>query len=153
MAITGLATFLWFDTQALEAAEFYTDVFPDSELGSISYYPDDHPHTPVSSVLAVEFRLFGHTFTAINGGPQFSHSEAVSFMVHCDTQEEIDRIWDALIANGGSESQCGWCKDRFGISWQVVPRNIQELLSAGAWPALMPMKKIEIAALEAAASA
>ena len=152
MAITGLATFLWFDTQALEAAEFYTDLFPGSELGSISHYPDDHPHKPVSSVLAVEFSLFGRKFTAINGGPQFSHSEAVSFMVHCDTQEEIDRIWDALIADGGSESQCGWCKDRFGISWQVVPRNIQELLSAGAWPALMPMKKIEIAALEAAAS-
>ena len=153
MAITGLVTFLWFDTQALEAAEFYTDLFPDSELGSISHYPDDHPHKQSSSVLAVEFALFGHKFTAINGGPQFPHSEAVSFMVHCDTQEEIDRIWDALIAHGGSESQCGWCKDRFGISWQVVPRNIQELLSAGAWPALMPMKKIEIAALEAAASA
>ena len=153
MAITGLVTFLWFETEALEAAEFYTDLFPDSELGSISYYPDDHPHAPVSSVMAVEFSLFGRKFTAINGGPQFPHSEAVSFMVHCDTQEEIDRIWDALIANGGSESQCGWCKDRFGISWQVVPRNIQELLSAGAWPALMPMKKIEIGALEAAASA
>lgn len=153
MAITGLATFLWFDTQALEAAEFYTDLFPGSELGSISHYPGDHPHTPATSVMAVEFTLFGNKFTAINGGPQFPHSEAVSFMVHCDTQEEIDRIWDALIADGGSESQCGWCKDRFGISWQVVPRNIQELLSAGAWPALMPMKKIEIAALEAAASA
>lgn len=150
MAISGLTTFLWFDTQALEAAEFYTSLFPDSALGSISYYPDDHPHKPASSVLAAEFILFGQDFTAINGGPQFPHSEAVSFMVHCNTQEEIDRVWDVLIANGGSESQCGWCKDRFGISWQVVPANIQDLLSRGAWPALMPMKKIALDVLEAA---
>jgi len=152
MAISGLTTFLWFDTQALDAAEFYTGLFPDSELGSISHYPDDHPHKPASSVLAVEFNLFGQQFTAINGGPQFPHSEAVSFMVQCETQEEIDLIWNSLVANGGSESQCGWCKDRFGVSWQVVPSNIQELLARGAWPALMPMKKIEVGILEAAVS-
>ena len=150
MAISGLITFLWFDTQAQEAAEFYTKLFPDSELGSISYYPDEHPHKPASSVLAAEFKLFGQNFTAINGGPQFPHSEAVSFMVQCDTQAEIDHIWDSLIADGGSESQCGWCKDRFGVSWQVVPANIQELLARGAWPALMPMTKIDISALQKA---
>lgn len=146
--ITGLTTFLWFDTQALDAATFYTGLFPDSALGSISHYPDDHPHKPAGSVLSVEFTLFGQSFAAINGGPQFPHSEAVSFMVHCDTQGELDHIWDSLVADGGQESRCGWCKDRFGVSWQVVPAHLQQLLAAGAWPALMPMTRIDIAALE-----
>lgn len=152
MAITGLTTFLWFDTQAAEAAEFYCSLFPDSSIGSISHYPEDHPHRSTDGVLSVEFILFGRPFAAINGGPQFPHSEAVSFMVHCDTQGEIDRIWDALIADGGQESRCGWCKDRFGVSWQVVPRHIGELLAKGAWPALEPMTRIDIAALERAAA-
>lgn len=151
MAISGVTTCLWFDTQAMEAAEFYCGLFPGSTLGAVSHYPEDHPHKPASSVLAVEFTLFGQAFMAINGGPQFPHSEAVSFVVHCDTQDEIDRIWQALTADGGSESQCGWCKDRFGVSWQVVPRTIQQLVDAGAWPALMHMSKINIAALRAAA--
>lgn len=151
MAITGLTTFLWFDTQALAAATFYAGLFPDSRVGAISHYPEDHPHRPASDVLSVEFTLFGRPFAAINGGPQFPHSEAVSFMVHCDTQDELDSIWDALTADGGVESQCGWCRDRFGVSWQVVPRNIQELLAAGAWPALMPMSRIDIQALRDAA--
>ncbi len=147
MAITGLTTFLWFDTQALEAASLYTGLFPGSALGAVTHYPADHPHRPETDVLAVEFTLFGQAFSAINGGPQFPHSEAVSFMVHCDTQEELDGIWDALVADGGQESRCGWCRDRFGVSWQVVPRDIQALLAAGAWPALMPMSRIDIQAL------
>ena len=151
MAITGLTTFLWFDTQALDAATFYTDLFPDSALGSVMRYPSDHSHRPDTDVLSVEFTLFGRPFAAINGGPQFPHSEAVSFMVHCDTQGELDGIWDALVADGGQESQCGWCRDRFGVSWQVVPRDIQELLAAGAWPTLMPMTRIDIGALRTAA--
>ena len=151
MAITGLTTFLWFDTQALEAASFYTDLFPDSALGAITHYPADHPHRPETDVLSVEFTLFGQAFAAINGGPQFPHSEAVSFMVHCDTQEELDGVWDARVADGGQESRCGWCRDRFGVSWQVVPRDIQELLAAGAWPALMPMSRIDIQVLRSAA--
>lgn len=151
MAITGLTTFLWFDTQALDAATFYTDLFADSALGSVMRYPSDHPHRPDTDVLSVEFTLFGRPFAAINGGPQFPHSEAVSFMVHCDTQGELDGIWDALVADGGQESQCGWCRDRFGVSWQVVPSDIQELLAAGAWPTLMPMTRIDIGALRTAA--
>ena len=151
MAITGLTTFLWFDTQALDAATFYTDLFPDSALGSVMRYPSDHLHRPDTDVLSVEFTLFGRPFAAINGGPQFPHSEAVSFMVHCDTQGELDGIWDALVADGGQESECGWCRDRFGVSWQVVPRDIQELLAAGAWPTLMPMTRIDIGALRTAA--
>lgn len=151
MAITGLTTFLWFDTQALEAASFYTDLFPDSALGAVTHYPADHPHRPDTDVLSVEFTLFGQAFTAINGGPQFPHSEAVSFMVHCETQAELDGVWDALVADGGQESRCGWCRDRFGVSWQVVPRDIKDLLAAGAWPALMPMSRIDIESLRAAA--
>lgn len=150
MAVRGFTTFLWFDTEAGEAAEFYTGLFPDSRMGSITPYPEGHPHRPAGSVLSVEFTLFGRPFAAINGGPQFPHSEAVSFMVHCDTQEELDAIWFALIADGGQESRCGWCKDRFGVSWQVVPSHIQQLLAAGAWPALEPMTRIDIAALERA---
>jgi len=144
-----MTTFLWFDTQALEAATLYTDLFPDSSIGSVTHYPADHPMRPGGGVMTVEFTLFGRSFVALNGGPQFPHSEAVSFMVHCDTQEELDSIWDTLIADGGSESRCGWCRDRFGVSWQIVPRDIQDLLAAGAWSALEPMTRIDIAALRA----
>ena len=149
MAIAGLTTFLWFDTEALDAATFYTHLFPDSALGEITHYPSDHPHRPEGSVLSIAFTLFGQPFAAINGGPQFPHTEAVSFMVQCDTQDELDRVWDALVSDGGQESRCGWCKDRFGISWQVVPSDLQDLLSRGAWPALMPMTRIDIEALRA----
>ena len=144
-----MTTFLWFDAQALEAATLYTDLFPDSSIGSITHYPADHLMRPRGGVMTVEFTLFGRPFVALNGGPQFPHSEAVSFMVHCDTQEELDSIWDRLIADGGSESRCGWCRDRFGVSWQIVPRDIQKLLAAGAWSALEPMTRIDIAALRA----
>lgn len=149
MAISGLATFLWFDTQALEAAQAYVDLFPDAELGAVERYPDGSGERS-GTVLTAAFRLFGQDFVGLNGGPQFPHSEAVSFMVRCDTQAELDRIWDGLIADGGSESRCGWCTDRFGVSWQVVPSRLSELLARGAWPALMDMGRIDIAALEAA---
>lgn len=153
MAITGVTTFLWFDENALEAAEFYIGLFPDSTLGKIDHYPEGDEHQPPgTNVLSVAFTIFGQPFAGINGGPLFTHSEAVSFMVECDTQEEIDRLWNALTADGGSESQCGWCKDRFGVSWQIVPRALPDLLARGAWSALMQMQRIDIAALEAAAS-
>ncbi|MDP4804841.1 MAG: VOC family protein [Candidatus Nanopelagicales bacterium] len=152
MAVTGLTTFLWFDTETLEAATLYTDLFDDSELGDISTYPEDHPHRPAGSVLSVSFTLFGRPFVALNGGPDFPHSEAVSFMVHCDTQDELDHVWDTLVADGGQESRCGWCKDRFGVSWQVVPSDLQDLLSRGAWPALLPLSRSDISALRAAAN-
>jgi predicted 3-demethylubiquinone-9 3-methyltransferase (glyoxalase superfamily) len=150
MAITGLTTFLWFDTEALEAATFYTDLFPDSAIGPVTTAPSDDPFRPEGAVIAVGFTLFGQPFAAINGGPRFPHTEAVSFMVQCDTQAELDSIWDALVSDGGQESRCGWCKDRFGVSWQVVPSDLQDLLSRGAWPVLLPMSRIDIEALRAA---
>jgi predicted 3-demethylubiquinone-9 3-methyltransferase (glyoxalase superfamily) len=156
MSITGLTTFLWFDDEALEAAEFYVATFPDSRLGDVSHYQAGG-QKPEGAVLVAEFELFGQRFAALNGGPQFTHSEAVSFQVHCDTQDEIDLLWDRLTADGGQESMCGWCKDRFGVSWQVIPRRLGELLSGGgdaepgaAWRAMMDMRKIVIADLESA---
>jgi predicted 3-demethylubiquinone-9 3-methyltransferase (glyoxalase superfamily) len=152
MAISGVTTFLWFDTQALEAAEFYVDVFPGASLGAVEHFPEGIADQPAGGVVTVSFTLFGQEFVALNGGPRFPHSEAVSFMVHCDTQEELDSVWDALVADGGAESQCGWCKDRFGVSWQVVPTALPEYLARGAWPALLNMTRINIAELEAASA-
>ncbi|MFZ9628570.1 MAG: VOC family protein [Ilumatobacteraceae bacterium] len=156
MAITGVTTFLWFDDDALEAATFYASLFPDSSLGAVSYYPAGGQQ-PEGTVLTAEFALFGQPFVALNGGPQFPHSEAVSFQVHCDTQDEIDRIWDALVADGGEESMCGWCKDRWGVSWQIVPRRLSDFLghsdaaaSGRAFAAMMSMRRMDIAAFEAA---
>ncbi len=158
MAISGLTTFLWFDDEALPAAELYVATFPDSRIMSVSHYGEG-ARKPAGSILVVEFELFGQRFSALNGGPQFPHSEAVSFQVTCDTQAELDRIWDTLIADGGEESMCGWCKDRFGVSWQVVPTVLGELLGGGdeaaagrAWAAMMTMRRPDIAALEAAAA-
>lgn len=155
MAISGGTPYLWFDDQALEAAEFYVSLFPDSRLGRVSYYREGG-HRPAGSVLVVEFDLMGRPFAALNGGPEFPHTEAVSFQVLCDSQEEIDRIWNALIADGGAESMCGWCKDRFGVNWQVTARALDELLSGDdaeaaqrAWNALLDMRRIVIADLMA----
>ncbi|MFM8814809.1 MAG: VOC family protein, partial [Actinomycetes bacterium] len=146
-------TYLWFDDEALEAAEFYTSLFPNGKINNVSYYQGGAPK-PEGSVLVVEFEIFGRQFGALNGGPQFPHSEAVSFQVACDTQGEIDHLWNALISNGGAESQCGWCKDRFGVSWQIVATQLGELLgsddpvkSKKAWEAMMQMTKIVIADL------
>lgn len=153
MAVQGLTTFLWFDNDALDAAEFYVGLFPGSRLGEISYYQAD-AQKPQGSVLTVEFELFGQSFAALNGGPQFPHSEAVSFQVSCDSQDDVDRIWDAIVTNGGSESMCGWCKDRWGVSWQVIPTALTRALkgldgydSEFAFKAMMKMSKIVVADL------
>jgi len=153
MAVEGVRTFLWFDDQAMPAAQFYVDLFPGGRINSVSHYGEGAPK-PAGSVLVVEFEIFGQPFAGLNGGPQFPHSQAVSFQVRCDTQDEIDRIWDALVAEGGHESQCGWCQDRFGVHWQVVPSALGELLSAGdgAWQAMMGMRRIVIADLVSAST-
>lgn len=157
MTISGVTTYLWFDDDAESAAELYVSIFPDSRITSVSHYGEG-AQKPAGSVLTVQFELFGQPFAALNAGPQFPHSEAVSFQVSCETQEEIDRVWSALIADGGQESMCGWCKDRFGVSWQVTAATLGELLggpdaaaSQRAWAAMMGMRKIDIAGLVAAA--
>ena len=154
MAATSLTTYLWFDKDAEEAARFYVDLFPGSRLGDIDRYQADLEHNPEGSVLTVQFELFGLPFAALNGGPHFTHSEAVSFQVSCQTQEDVDRIWDTIVNSGGQESQCGWCKDRWGISWQVIPVALSRALqgldgydSKYAFEAMMKMGRIVVADL------
>ena len=156
MAISGVTPFLWFDDDALTAAELYVSVFPNSRIVSVSHYGEGAPK-PAGTPMVVEFVLNGTRMSAINGGPQFPHSPAVSFQVSCDTQEEIDRVWFALIADGGAESQCGWCTDRFGVSWQVTPARMGDLLGGDdpqaaqrAMQAMFGMTRLVIADLEAA---
>jgi predicted 3-demethylubiquinone-9 3-methyltransferase (glyoxalase superfamily) len=156
VAATGLTTYLWFDNQALEAAQFYVGLFPGSRMGDVSYYQAD-AQMPAGTVLTVEFELFGRPFAALNGGPAFTHSEAVSFQVHCDTQDDVDRIWDTIVDSGGAESQCGWCKDRWGVSWQIIPEALGRALkgldgydSDYAFKAMMKMSKIIVADLKPA---
>ena len=153
----GITPCLWFDTQADEAAKFYCAIFPNSKITETSYFGDAGPR-PAGMVLTVVFELDGMPFTALNGGPEFKFSEAVSLQVFCDTQEEVDRYWSRLTADGGAESVCGWLKDKFGFSWQIVPNRLIELMqdedktkAKRATEALMKMKKIDIGALEAAA--
>lgn len=150
-------TNLWFDDRAEEAAEFYCSVFPNSEITDVLRYTDAGPG-PAGTVVTVDFSLDGTPFTGINGGPMFSFDEAVSVMIPCEDQAEVDHYWSALLAGGGQESQCGWLKDKFGFSWQVVPKDLQELLGdrdverAGrATKAMLQMKKLDIAAIRAAA--
>jgi predicted 3-demethylubiquinone-9 3-methyltransferase (glyoxalase superfamily) len=147
--------FLWFDTQAEEAANFYVSLFPNSKILSEQRYGPGGPG-PEGSVMTVDFELDGERVTALNGGPVFQFTEAVSFVIDCDGQAEVDRYWDALLA-GGAPSQCGWLKDRFGLSWQVVPRQLFETLNgpdaAGrqrAMAAMMQMVKLDVAKLQAA---
>ncbi|MEV7426536.1 MULTISPECIES: VOC family protein [unclassified Streptomyces] len=150
---------LWFDTQGEEAAEFYVSVFPNSRIRNITYYGEAGPRA-AGTVLTVEFVLDGQEYIAINGGPQFTFDEAVSFLIACADQEEIDYYWNTLSA-GGEEGPCGWLKDRYGLSWQVVPEGMDELMSSPdqadqegsqrAMKAMLGMKKIDIAALRAAA--
>ncbi|HEY1123637.1 MAG TPA: VOC family protein [Haloferula sp.] len=158
---TKISPFLWFDTQAEEAANFYCSVFPNSKVGTISRYTEagqEHHQRPPGSVMVVSFELDGQKFTALNGGPSFQFSCAISFVVECDTQEEIDYYWDKLGAGGAPEAkQCGWLADRFGLSWQIVPSKVEQWFadsqSAGAqraMAAMMSMKKLDIAALQAA---
>lgn len=155
-----LTTCLWFENQADEAAKFYCSVFKNSKIGRTAYYPNagEEIHgKPANSVLTVEFELEGMPFTALNGGPMFKFNEAISIQVPCKTQEEIDYYWNALTADGGQESQCGWLKDKYGLSWQVFPEFMGELLSgtdraaaARAMNAFMKMKKFDIATIEKA---
>lgn len=152
MTVTGLTTCLWFDGVALEAAEFYADLFPDCEITGVHHYLEGG-HLPEGTVLTVEFTLFGESFLALNAGPEFPHTPAISFQVFCDTQEEIDHLWNAITTDGGEESMCGWCSDRFGVSWQIVPRDLTALISSGtpegqaAWNAMLTMRKLVIAEL------
>lgn len=149
---------LWFDNQAEAAANFYISVFPNSKVNNVVRYDkavSEAAGMPEGTVLVIDFELDGKAFSALNGGPRFTFSEAISFVIHVKDQEELDFYWNALIADGGEESYCGWLKDKFGLSWQVVPSRLGELMSAGggaATQALMGMRKIIIADLEAAAN-
>lgn len=158
MSITAFRTYLWFDDQALDAAEFYVSIFPGSRITATSHYRRD-AQRPEGSILTVDFEMFGQSFAALNGGPQFPHSEAVSFQVQCETQDEIDRLWTSLTSSGGEESMCGWCKDRFGVSWQVTPRLLHDVLTGDddeaadrAFVAMMKMGKIDIETIRRAAN-
>jgi predicted 3-demethylubiquinone-9 3-methyltransferase (glyoxalase superfamily) len=147
---------LWFDKDAHEAARFYAATFPNSKVTAVHKAPSDYPGGKKGDELTVEFTVLGIPCLGLNGGPTFSHSEAFSFQVATDNQEESDRYWNAIVGNGGKESQCGWCKDRWGLSWQITPRALMDALAAGggeakrAFEAMMPMKKIDVATIEAA---
>jgi predicted 3-demethylubiquinone-9 3-methyltransferase (glyoxalase superfamily) len=149
-----ITPFLWFDSQAEEAAKFYVSVFKDSKMGQVSRYGEGMP-LPKGTVMTAAFEIEGQPFIALNGGPQFKFTEAVSFVVNCDTQKEIDHYWDKLTSGGGNEVQCGWLKDKFGLSWQIVPSALPELVkkSDKVMEALLHMKKLDIAALQRAAAA
>ena len=158
---TTISPFLWFNTEALEAAEFYCSIFENSKVGKITRYPDEAAKKigrEPGSVMTVEFTLDGQEFVALNGGPNFKFTEAVSFVVMCETQEEVDYYWEKLTADGGEPGPCSWLKDKFGLSWQVQPRLLIELLgdkdkakAERVMNAMMEMDKIDIAALKKAA--
>jgi predicted 3-demethylubiquinone-9 3-methyltransferase (glyoxalase superfamily) len=147
---------LWFDKDAEAAARFYAATFPDSKVTAVHNAPNDYPGGKKGEVLTVEFTVLGIPCLGLNGGPVFHHSEAFSFQVATDDQEETDRYWNAIVGNGGLESACGWCKDRWGISWQITPRVLTEALARGgdaarrAFNAMMPMKKIDVGVIESA---
>jgi len=147
---------LWFNKDALEAARFYAATFPDSQVTAVHHAPSDYPSGKAGDVLTVEFTVLGIACLGLNGGPAFSHSEAFSFQVATDTQEETDRYWNAIVGHGGQESACGWCKDRWGLSWQITPRALTRAMAADgaearrAFEAMMEMGKIDIAKIEAA---
>lgn len=147
---------LWFDKDAETAARFYAATFPDSAVTAVHHAPADYPSGKAGDVLTVEFTVAGIPCLGLNGGTAFRHSEAFSFQIATEDQEETDRYWTALVGNGGQQSECGWCKDRWGISWQITPRVLTEALAAGgdearrAFAAMMTMQKIDVAAIEAA---
>ena|SRR5437899_11619344 len=157
-----ITPFLWFDHQAEEAVKFYTAIFKNSKVGRLLRYGEEAAQIsksgrPVGSVLTIEFELEGEKFTALNGGPAFKFNESISFVVRCDTQKEVDYFWEKLTADGGEESQCGWLKDKFGVSWQVVPTVLIDMLhdkdsekSERVMKAMLQMQKINIEKLKAA---
>lgn len=151
-----ITPFLWFDQNAEEAANFYTSIFKNSKILGVTRYGDAGPG-PKGSVMTVAFELEGQQFTALNGGPHFKFTEAISLVVHCETQKEVDEYWNKLTVGGGQESQCGWLKDKYGLSWQIVPDALMRLLqdsdpekSKRVMEAMLQMKKIDIAGLESA---
>ena len=148
---------LWYDRDALEAAQFYARTFPDSAVGAVHRAPADFPSGKEGDILTVEFTVIGIPCVGLNGGPMFKHSEAFSFQVATDDQAETDRLWNAIVGNGGEESACGWCRDKWGLSWQITPRVLLEAVTnpdpaaaRRAFDAMMGMRKIDIAAIEAA---
>ncbi len=147
---------LWYEKDAESAAEFYAATFPDSKVGAVQHAPSDFPDGKKGDVLTVEFTVVGIPCIAINGGPTFKQSEAFSFQIATDDQAETDKYWNAIVGNGGQESMCGWCKDKWGLNWQITPRALTEAMAAGgaeakrAFDAMMTMQKIDVAAIEAA---
>jgi predicted 3-demethylubiquinone-9 3-methyltransferase (glyoxalase superfamily) len=152
-----IATCLWFNKNAEEAAKFYAETFPNSRVIAVHKSPGDYPDGKAGDVLTVEFTVLGQPFVGLNGGPQFTFDQAVSFQVFTDTQEETDRYWAAIVGGGGQENMCGWCKDKFGLSWQIVPRALMAAMNDSdtaaakrTMQAMMTMRKIDIARIEAA---
>ena len=156
MAIAKSTVCLWFDKDAEAAARFYAESFPDSSVEAVHLAPTDYPAGKAGDVLTVQFTVAGIPCLGLNGGPAFQHNEAFSFQIATEDQEETDRYWNAIIGNGGQESACGWCRDKWGISWQITPRVLTEALAAGgdeakrAFVAMMDMTRIDVAAIEAA---
>ena len=151
-----ITTFLWFDDQAEEAVNFYTSLFQDAKVLEVSRYGEAGPG-PDGEVMVINFQLAGQEFTALNGGPQFKFNEAISLVVNCENQAEVDRLWEELTANGGEESMCGWLKDRYGLSWQIVPTALGGLIGGPdpvgaqrAMQTMLQMRKLDIAALQRA---
>lgn len=147
---------IWYDTGAEEAANFYAATFPDTRVTAVHRAPSDNPSTQAGAVLTVEFSVMGIPCIGLNGGPAFKHTEAFSMQIATEDQAETDRYWNAIVGNGGEESMCGWCKDKWGISWQITPRALSEAMQEGgeagkrAFDAMMDMKKIDVAKIEAA---
>ena len=147
---------IWYDRHAEDAARFYSTVFPDSEVKAVHRAPSDYPSGKAGDVLTVDFTVAGIPCIGLNGGPAFKHSEAFSFQIATEDQEETDRYWNAIVGNGGQESACGWCKDKWGINWQITPRTLTEAMAAGgeeakrAFEAMMEMGKIDVARIDAA---
>ena len=156
MAVAKNTICVWYDKDAEAAARFYAQTFPDSSVGAVHYAPGDFPSGKKGDPLVVEFTVAGVPCIGLNGGPQFKHSEAFSFQIATDSQEETDRYWNAIVGNGGRESECGWCKDKWGVNWQITPRTLTEAMAAGgdeaarAFAAMMTMQKIDVARIDAA---